>query len=184
MGNQFVPALRMLVALTIVTGVAYPLVVTVIAQALFRRQAEGSLIERDGKVVGSELVSQKFESDRYFWSRPSAGDYNPLPSGGSNLGSTSKALKERVEATKAKIGADAPQDLVFASASGLDPHITPEAALYQIARVAKARGLPEDQLRSLVGAKTEGLQLGFLGERRVNVLALNLELDRMQPKGP
>lgn len=169
----------MLVALTLITGVAYPLLVTGVAGALFPKQAAGSLIEKNGTVVGSELVGQKFEKDIYFWPRPSAGDYNPLPSGGSNLGSTAKKLKEQVDAARAKYGPDVPQDLIFASGSGLDPQISPDAAFFQVGRVAKARGASEDEIRKLVESKIEGYQLGFLGRPRVNVLALNLALDEM-----
>lgn len=181
--RHFLSSLRMLIALTILTGIAYPLLVTGLGQTLFPRQAGGSLIDVGGRVVGSALVAQKFEKGIYFQSRPSAVDYNPLPSGGSNLAPTSKKLKDQVAAGRAKWGEGVPQDLLFASGSGLDPHVSPEAALYQIPRVAKARGLAEDELRRLVENHIEPVQLGFLGEPRVNVLMLNLALDRLTAGG-
>lgn len=181
--RHFLASLRMLIALTIVTGIAYPLLVTGVAHLLFPDRAGGSLIEVGGRVVGSSLVAQKFEKDVYFKPRPSAVDYNPLPSGGSNLGPTAKKLKDQVAAGRAAWGDDAPQDLLFASASGLDPHVSPEAAFYQVARVAKARGLAEDEVRRIVENGVEPVQLGFLGEPRVNILLLNLALDRLSNGG-
>jgi potassium-transporting ATPase KdpC subunit len=194
------PALIMLLLFTVITGLIYPLAVTGFAQVLFPRQANGSLVVADGKVVGSSLIGQVFSDDRYFQGRPSAtsapdpkdpsktvdAPYNAANSGGSNLGPTSKALIERVkadvEARKAQnLNAKVPTDLVTTSGSGLDPHISPEAALFQVPRVAKARNMPEDRLRDLVNQHIEGRTLGFLGEPRVNVLALNMALDR-QPK--
>ena len=190
------PAIVLLLALTLITGLAYPLAMTGIAGVLFPRQAQGSLIEKDGKVVGSALIGQEFKDDKYFHGRPSAttapdpndstktvpAPYNAANSGGSNLGPTSKALndriKEDVEKLKAEnLGSSVPVDLVTTSASGLDPDISPEAALFQVPRVAKARNMPEERVRDLVNKTTQGRLLGLLGEPRVNVLALNLALD-------
>jgi K+-transporting ATPase ATPase C chain len=182
----------MLLVLTLLTGVAYPLAVTGIAQLLFNDQANGSLIERDGRVIGSELIGQDFfGQEGYFWGRQSAaGDgYDANLSGGSNLGPTNPALLERIEETVAVIqaahpeqaGVPIPVDLVTASGSGLDPHISPAAAEYQVARVARERGLSIEQVRELVDEHTEGRDLGVLGEERVNVLLLNLALDGATP---
>src|SRR6266850_5635673 len=181
------PALVLLIVLSVLTGLIYPAVVTGVAQLVFPRQANGSLIVRDGKVVGSSLIGQPFDDPKYFWGRPSATSpfsYNAASSSGSNQGPTNPALydavKGRVEALRAADPgntAPVPVDLVTASGSGLDPHISPAAALYQAGRVARARTLDESTVRHLVQQHTEGRQLGFLGEPRVNVLALNLALD-------
>jgi K+-transporting ATPase ATPase C chain len=174
----------MLVVMTVVTGVVYPLLVTGFAQVLFKDKANGSLIQKDGKVLGSSLIGQPFSDPKYFWSRPSATSpqpYNGASSSGSNQGPTNPALldavKERISKLETK---PVPADLVTASGSGLDPHISPAAARYQIARVAKARKVPEDKLLELVEKHTQGRQLGLLGEPRVNVLELNLALDALK----
>lgn len=185
------PVLVLFAALTIVTGVVYPVVVTAVGQAVFPHQANGSLIEKNGKVVGSELLGQQFDAPGYFWGRLSAttpNPYNPLASSGSNLGPTNPALADEVkgrlnalhEADPANT-AQAPVDLVTSSGSGLDPDITPAAAAYQAARVAKARGLSREQVDGLIDQHTSARQLGVLGEPRVNVLELNLALDELKP---
>ena len=190
------PAIILLLALTVMTGLVYPLAMTAIAGVIFPDQAEGSLIERDGKVVGSALIGQEFKDDKYFHGRPSAttapdpndstktvpAPYNAANSGGSNLGPTSKALNDRVKEDVEKLKAENPNspvpvDLVTTSASGLDPDISPEGALFQVPRVAKARNIPEERIRELVVKHTQGRVAGLLGEPRVNVLALNLALD-------
>jgi len=190
------PAIVVLVLLTAITGLAYPLAMTGIARAIFPYQSQGSLIEKDGKVVGSALIGQVFADDKYFHGRPSATNtpdpkdatktidapYNAANSGGSNLGPTSKMLIERVKGDVDKLKAENPSvqvpiDLVTTSGSGLDPDISPEAAMFQVPRVAKARNIPEDRVRRLVQEQTQSRWLGLLGEPRVNVLALNLALD-------
>lgn len=184
------PALSVFVLLSAITGLAYPLAVTGIAGAVFPEQAAGSLIFQDGKPVGSSLIGQNFSDPKHFWGRPSATapqPYNATASSGANQGPLNPALldavKSRVEALRAADPgntAPVPADLVSASASGLDPHISPAAALWQAGRVAKARGLPEAQIKALVDAHTEGRQWGLLGEARVNVLKLNLALDALK----
>jgi potassium-transporting ATPase KdpC subunit len=192
------PAIVFVIALTLITGVAYPFAMTGIAQMLFPYQAQGSLVEQGGKVIGSSLIGQEFTSDGYFHGRPSAtttpdpddatktvpAPYSAANSAGSNLGPTSKSLIERIQGDIEKLkqenpSAQVPIDLVTTSGSGLDPDISPQAALFQVPRVAKARNLPEDQVRRLVAENTSGPLAGLLGEPRVNVLALNLALDRM-----
>jgi potassium-transporting ATPase KdpC subunit len=193
------PAIVLVIILTVITGLIYPLVMTGIAGALFPTQAQGSLVEVDGKVVGSTLIGQEFTSDKYFHGRPSAttapdpndssktvaAPYNAANSGGSNLGPTNKALIDRVKADVDKLkqenpSAPVPIDLVTTTASGLDPDITPEGALFQVPRVAKARDIPEDRLRQLVNDHVQGRLLGLFGEPRVNVLALNMALDGLK----
>ncbi len=195
------PAIIVFAGLTLITGLAYPLAMTAIAGVIFPNQAEGSLVERDGKVVGSALIGQEFKDDKYFHGRLSAttapdpndstktvsAPYNAANSGGSNLGPTSKALNDRIKDDVEKLkaenpGSPVPLDLVTTSASGLDPDISPEGALFQVPRVAKARKMPEERVRELVAQNTQSRLAGLLGEPRVNVLALNLALDAAAAK--
>ncbi|HLY47177.1 MAG TPA: K(+)-transporting ATPase subunit C [Stellaceae bacterium] len=198
MVRQIRPAIVLLLLMTVLTGLAYPLFITGVAQVLFPRQAAGSLVERGGKIIGSELIGQNFTAPKYFHGRPSATSepdpkdpsktiavpYAADNSAGSNLGPTSKALIERVKGDAATLKqenkAPVPVDLVTTSASGLDPDITPAAALFQVPRVAQARGLPIVQVRALVEAQAEDRFLGIFGEKRVNVLKLNLALDALK----
>jgi potassium-transporting ATPase KdpC subunit len=187
MTSQLRPAFFMLLILTLITGVFYPLAVTGIAQVVFPHQANGSLIMADGKAVGSELIGQQFDDPSYFWGRLSAAGYNAAASSGSNYGPMNPALIDSVQARIDALKAADPEntlpipvDLVTASGSGLDPHISVAAALYQVHRVASARGLNEADIQSLVDQYTEGRQFGFLGEPTVNVLELNLALDGLQ----
>src|ERR1700727_182706 len=199
--REIPPVILLLVLLTLITGLAYPLAMTEIANAIFPKQAQGSLIERDGKVVGSALIGQEFKDDKYFHGRPSAtstadpadstktvpAPYNAANSSGSNLGPTSKALNDRIKEDLDRLKAENPSaqvpvDLVTTSGSGLDPDISPEGALFQVPRVAKARNMPEDRVRQLVTEQTLGRLAGLLGEPRVNVLALNLALDAAAPQ--
>jgi potassium-transporting ATPase KdpC subunit len=199
MSKEIRPAIVLVIALTLITGLIYPLAMTAIAGVIFPYQAQGSLIEKDGKVIGSALIGQLFTDDKYFHGRPSATNtpdpkdptktvdapYNAANSAGSNLGPTNKTLVERVKGDvealkKENPSAQVPIDLVTTTASGLDPDISPEAAYFQVPRVAKARNLPEERVRALVEGQIEGRTLGLLGEPRVNVLKLNLALDGLK----
>lgn len=188
--NNVKTALRMIAVMTLVTGIAYPLLVTACARLFLSDKAGGSLITRDGKMVGSELIGQKFTSDKYFWSRPSAIEYNPMPSSGTNLGPTSKtlldAVNDRSNALLAGAGANTepPADLLFASGSGLDPHISPQAAAFQVGRISAVRQLDaakQNTLLLLIEKSTEQPTFGLFGEPRVNVLKLNLAVDSVLP---
>lgn len=189
MKNYFLPALRVLAVLTILTGVLYPAAMTLLTQWMFPHKANGSMITQNGNIVGSELIGQKFVGDRYFHSRPSAIDYNPLPSGGSNFAPTSKALQDSIRANSQRFivqnnlaaGNVIPKEILFASGSGLDPHISPEAMYLQAARIVHARhldSLKSMQLNQLIQQYTESPQWNLFGQPRVNVLKLNLALDR------
>ena len=189
MVKNLITAVLMTIVTTLLLGLVYPLVVTGLAQVMFKDKANGQLIERNGKVIGSRLIGQPFSSPGYFRSRPSAAGtvgYDASASSGSNLGPTSKKLVDRVKADVEKLqaenpGTPVPVDLVTTSASGLDPHISPAGADFQIPRVARERGVTEEQIRQMIAAHTEGRELGFLGEARVNVLLLNLALDERYP---
>jgi potassium-transporting ATPase KdpC subunit len=191
MWQQLLPALRMTAVMTVLTGLIYPLAVTGVAQAIFPGKANGSLIAQDGRIVGTSLIGQNFAKPEYFHPRPSAAGndgYDGMSSGGSNYGPTNQKLADRVKASVAQFRKDnpgytgaIPADLLTASASGLDPHISPASAEAQIARVAQARNLPAEQVQALVAIHTEQPDLGFLGEPRVNVLLLNLALDQQAP---
>jgi K+-transporting ATPase ATPase C chain len=194
MKNEILVALRMTLVTLVLTGLAYPLAVTGLAQTLFKDRANGSLITQDGRVIGSELIGQGFKSPGYFQSRPSAAGadgYDAANSAGSNLGPTSQKLRDRVAADVTRLQSENPKassaipiELVTTSASGFDPHLSPEAAAWQVPRVAAARGLAESDVQALVGARTEARTFGLLGEPRVNVLLLNLDLDRkFGPRG-
>lgn len=190
MKKQLLITLKYFLAITIVTGLIYPLFITLVSIIVFPGKASGSFIEKDGKIIGSELIGQKFESDRYFWSRPSAIDYNPAPSSGTNLGPTSaklkqlyeKRIKNFVEKNMIKDASIIPNEMFFASASGVDPHISPLSAMLQVERVVKARNFDQSKKENLIrviDSLTEKPQFGFLGNSVVNILLLNLELDKM-----
>jgi potassium-transporting ATPase KdpC subunit len=191
MKTQMIIALKFLMVMTLLTGIIYPLLMTGFAQVSFPSKANGSLIMKDGRIIGSELIGQKFDSSIYFWSRPSAIGYNPIPSGASNYGPTSDTLKKQVGARRllfAKMNSmtdplSIPKEMIFASGSGLDPHISPEAALLQVDRISKARqfdNAQKEKLRKKIKDLTENPQFFFLGEPRINVLMLNLELNKIQ----
>lgn len=173
-------SLRIYIVLTVLTGVIYPLAMTGVAQLLFPKQANGSRIVENGKFIGSDLIAQKFESPKYFWPRPSAADYTTVASGASNKGPTAADLRKSIDERRQKFGTDAPVDLLTASGSGLDPHISPEAAHLQISRVAPARNMSIQELSAIVDQTIEPPQFGFLGEPRVNVLRLNRALDQIR----
>jgi potassium-transporting ATPase KdpC subunit len=190
MKTQTIIALKILLAMTVLTGIIYPFLMTGIAQVIFPAKANGSLIIKNGNIIGSELIGQKFDSSIYFWSRPSAVDYNPIPSAASNFGPTSEKLKVLVEDRRKSFTSEnsitdtmsVPKEMIFASASGLDPHISPKAALMQLDRVAKARNLSEEQknqLLTIINSLSENAQFGIFGENRINVLGLNLKTDAL-----
>lgn len=177
MMKHILTSLRALVVLSLLTGVIYPLIVSIVAQLLFPKEANGSMILVHGKPRGSELLAQKFTEPRYFWPRPSAADFATVASGASNQGFTSRKLLDAVNERRSFLGKDAPSDLLYASGSGLDPHISVAAARFQAPRVAKARGASEEEVLRVISQQTERPQFGFLGQTRVNVLKLNLALD-------
>lgn len=189
--NIIIVCIKFFIVTTILTGLIYPLFITLIGQLVFNDSSNGSFLAYNGRVVGSSLIGQKFDQDRYFWPRPSAVDYNPMPSGGSNLSATSQQLKDIIAERKLKLlkadptrtADEIPADLIYASASGLDPHISPAAAAFQVDRIARARGLDlgkKDEIIKLIARLTEGRDLNILGEPRVNVLKLNAELDNIR----
>ena len=182
--KTLIVSIRIFLVLTVLTGIAYPLLVFGIGQVFFPSQTAGSLIEKDGKIIGSKLIAQKFSSDRYFHSRPSATDYATLPSGASNFGPPSAALRDEVNKRRMLLGPNAPDDLLTASGSGLDPHLSPSAVFFQVPRVLSARKLDtasKEKLSTLISSLIEEPQFGFLGAPRVNILALNLAVDTMFP---
>lgn len=189
--TSFWNSLRLFLWMTLITGVVYPLLITLIAQTTIKHKADGNLIVKNDATIGSQLLAQKFTNDKYFWPRPSFPDYDPMKSGGSNLGPTSKALKVTVEKRKAALAKansveddKIPAELLYASASGLDPHITPAAAYFQIPRIIKARNFDEksaSEIKKLVDSMIENRDLHFLGTRRINVLMLNMALDNFNP---
>lgn len=180
--NQFKTAVRIFVFMTLLTGIVYPVVITFIAQLTMPTLANGSLLQKGDQPLGSLLIAQKTTDERYFWPRPSAIDYDPLkPSGGSNLGPTSQKLKELVNERKQRVGKEAPVELLYASGSGLDPHISVAAAYFQLPRVAKARSMTENELKEMIDSITQGKELGFIGPHYVNVLLLNQTLDNRNP---
>jgi len=185
MRKLFSQSLRALFVFTLITGVFYPLLVTGVAQTFFAKQANGTLIEMNRKIIGSELLAQKFQAANYFWPRPSANDYNAVPGGASNLGPTSLKLKGRVEESMKSFNVAhdnnlKPYDLLLTSGSGLDPHVTPETAAFQVTRVAEARKMSPEKLSELIESITEKPFLGLIGKSRVNVLKLNLALDQLE----
>ncbi len=189
--KELMTSIKMLILITIITGLVYPLLILLIGQTIFPNQSNGSMLTKSGKIIGSELIAQKFEQNKYFWPRPSSQEYNPMPSGGSNLSPTSQQLQNAVNDRKQKLlkadptktEKDIPSDLLYASASGLDPHISPAAALFQVDRVARARGFDsnkKDEIIRLIGRLTEDRDWKIFGEKRVNILRLNAELDGIQ----
>jgi K+-transporting ATPase ATPase C chain len=191
MKKQTIIALKFLLTMTILTGIIYPVLMTGMAQLVFPFHANGSLIKKNGKIIGSELIGQKFDSSAYFWSRPSAVDYNPIPSGASNLGPASSKLKKQVSERRAVFAiknsitdtTSIPKEMLFASASGLDPHISPQAALMQVERVTKTRNFNTSQKQQLIDLINKGVekpQFGVFGEERINVLKLNIDLDEIK----
>lgn len=178
--KTLIQSLRMLLLLTILTGVLYPILITVLAGACFHDKANGSLITSNNTLIGSSLLAQKCEKEEFFWPRPSGCDYGTVPSGASNLGPTSAALAKALDDRRKQIGENAPVDLLTASGSGLDPHISPEAALFQIGRIAKARNLSTSRLEEIVRIHTESPQFQILGSPRVNVFALNIALNQLK----